>query len=97
MKKWYPSNSSDGMAFTGKFCMNCFHEKAEFTGNDNDKKCPILMKSFFEEPDEWVYGENGATCTEHYPYDWAESIKRQNEKKEVVEDIIDPNQLKLEL
>lgn len=72
-----PSNGTEGMFFTGKFCDNCIHEKFSHTGNMGDLCCDILSNTMCfdqsdpEYPKEWIYDENGKpTCTAHVFWDW---------------------------
>jgi len=97
MKNWHPSNGTEGMQFISKYCENCFHDKATHTGDNNDKQCPILNKSFTEKVKEWVIEDGVPKCTNHFSYNWKKSIERQLLKKPEVEEIPDPNQLKMKI
>lgn len=73
-KKYQPSNGSEGMWFTDKYCMNCFHCDPD---PDGDKQCVILCNSMCytikdeEYPKEWIYNEEGKpTCTAYKHWDW---------------------------
>lgn len=64
MKKYRPSNGSEGMWFTERFCERCAHDQ------DTGKECPILMRTMLHEvdepeyPSEWTYDQDGKpTCT----------------------------------
>ena len=78
MKKYCPSNGSEGEEFITHFCYNCIHGKYEHTGDLNDKPCDILSRSFAfdinhkDYPTEWTYDENGKpTCTAWIKWNWA--------------------------
>ena len=77
MKKYRPSNGTEGEGFIDHFCYNCIHGKYEHTGDLNDKPCDILSRSFMhdlkdkEYPEEWTYDESGnPTCTAWKKWDW---------------------------
>lgn len=77
MKKYRPSNGSEGEGFIDHFCRNCIHGKYEHTGDVNDKPCEIITRTFFldindkDYPEEWCYDENGSpTCTAYKKWDW---------------------------
>lgn len=77
MKKYRPSNGTEGEGFIDHFCYNCIHGKYEHTGDLNDKPCDILSRSFMhdlkdkEYPEEWTYDEDGnPTCTAWKKWDW---------------------------
>jgi len=69
-----PSNGTEGMIFTDKYCMNCIN----CDPNPNGKKqCMILCNSMAysindkEYPKEWVYDENDkGICTSYQKWDW---------------------------
>lgn len=77
MKKYRPSNGTEGMGFIEKFCCNCIHGKYEHSGDINDNPCEILSRSFMydlkdkEYPEEWIYDENNKPCcTAWQKWDW---------------------------
>ena len=75
-EKYQPSNGTEGMCFTDKFCDQCLHQ------NPNPeavplKNCDIFCRSLCfsatdpEYPSEWTYDDEGKpTCTEFVKWDW---------------------------
>jgi hypothetical protein len=55
MKKYYPSNGTEGMIFTDNNCNNCYKMN----------NCSILINSFAgKQPKQWIYNEeNKPFCT----------------------------------
>jgi hypothetical protein len=94
---YQPSNGTEGMYFTDKYCMNCLH----FDPNpDGKKQCEILCASMCfsinEEgyPKEWVYDANNKpSCTSWQKWDWGKDGDLDNPKKPKVPIVDDPNQL----
>ena len=77
MKKYRPSNGTEGEGFIDEYCMHCLHEKYSHTYNEDDKKCEILTNTMIydinepEYPEEWIYDENGnPCCTAYIPHEW---------------------------
>lgn len=77
MKKYRPSNGSEGDWFISTFCYNCIHGKYEHTGDTNDKPCEIISLSMChttdekEYPEEWQYNDQGnPCCTAFIKWDW---------------------------
>ena len=75
MKKYQPSNGTEGMYFMDEFCMKCVHCDPNPEGA---KQCDILCRSMAydvsddEYPIEWTYDHNGnPTCTAHLKWDWS--------------------------
>lgn len=102
MKKYQPSNGSEGCAFMDKFCEHCVHEKFSHTGDRNDKCCDILSRSMAYDidhpkyPEEWIYPESGSpVCTAHVPHDWIQDEYDNWNDPEIVKEPEDPNQIKL--
>ncbi len=68
-----PSNGTEGVWFTEKYCMNCKYCDPNPLGK---KQCKILAATFFKEigdpgyPKEWIEDETGPRCTAHEPWDW---------------------------
>ena len=96
-KPYQPSNGSEGMVFTDKYCMNCLHCDPDPNGK---KQCDILCASMCfsvnEEgyPKEWVYDENDKpSCTSWQKWDWGKDGDPDNPQnpKAPIQD--DPNQL----
>ena len=98
-KKYCPSNGTEGMMFTEKFCEQCIHEKFMHTQNENDKKCQIFTDTLVYDvqdekyPKEWQYDQNdNPTCTSFVKWDWGgEDGDGLNEPPPDIDD--DPNQL----
>jgi hypothetical protein len=69
LSPYKPSKSTDGHAFTGRFCDRCWH--ARLAEKHPEKGCNILMRAFFfeinedEYPTEWVTDGTwqGTRCT----------------------------------
>jgi hypothetical protein len=101
LRKFRPSNGTEGMIFVENFCDHCKHEKFCHTNNDNDKKCDILTNSMMhnvdepEYPAELIYGDDGQpTCTKYIYRQWTDEDGQMleefiNEEEETV----DPAQL----
>lgn len=75
MKKYCPSNGTEGMWFTGKFCDNCIHDNPDY--NAKAPRCEILTLTMIldvtdkDYPKEWIYNEeNKPTCTKFVKWDW---------------------------
>jgi hypothetical protein len=74
MKKYRPSNGTEGMGFTEHFCDRCINQHPD---PDNPKQCMILCRTMVhdvkdkEYPEEWTYDDNGRpTCTAWKKWDW---------------------------
>lgn len=93
MKKYRPSNGTEGEYFMDKYCGHCIHD------NGDNKVCDIMMRSMCfdieekEYPEEWTYDENDKpTCTAWKKWDWG-----RDDDGNWIEPVIpppdDPNQL----
>lgn len=98
MKKYRPSNGTEGMGFCEMFCEQCIHEKFIHTQNDADKKCDILSRTLMhdvedpEYPEEWTYDSEGnPTCTAFQKWDWGNDGDGWNDLPEPEPE--DPNQM----
>lgn len=74
MKKYQPSNGTEGMAFVDSFCDQCIHMHPDPL---REPQCNILALTMIfdtkddEYPDEWTYDQNGyPTCTKFIKFDW---------------------------
>ena len=74
MKKYRPSNGTEGMWFEDKFCDNCINQNPN---PDLKPFCEILCNALCydlsdkEYPSEWTYDVNGKpTCTSFKKWDW---------------------------
>jgi len=102
-KLYMPSNGTEGMWFTDKFCENCIHEKFMHTQKEGDKKCDIFSRSILHwydvknpaYPQEWIYDENDQpTCTAFYKWDWGSNDDEGGLREPPPEpEPPDPNQL----
>lgn len=96
MKKYRPSNGTEGMRFTEHFCDRC---KNQHPDPNSSKQCMILCKTMCydlndkEYPEEWTYDEEGfPTCTAWNKWDWGrDDDGNWIEPPEMQPD--DPNQL----
>lgn len=100
VRKYQPSNGTEGDIFINQFCNRCCHEKFIHTQNDNDKMCNIFSDSLIynikdeEYPKEWIYDNNGLPiCTKFKKHDWFSEDGDLIEPDDIEE--IDPNQLEL--
>jgi hypothetical protein len=68
MKKYKPSNGTEGELFINRHCANCVHENS-FRKEDGKKFCGILSATLTHEvndkkyPTEWQYIDDKPTCT----------------------------------
>jgi len=76
MKKYQPSNGSEGDWFIEKYCMNCVNCDPDPSGK---KQCEILLRSFCldvndsDYPKEWIFDKDQKPiCTAHQQWDWKE-------------------------
>ena len=75
MKKYRPSNGTEGSIFIERFCAHCEHEKYIHTLDDKDKKCQILSNTFIYDiddpnyPTEWQENDQGEEfCSNFKPF-----------------------------
>jgi len=100
VKKYRPSNGSEGDYFITSHCYNCIHGKYEHTGDTNDNPCDILTRSFMfdiddkEYPEEWIENKDGSDprCTAFKKWDWGRDDDG-NFKEPPPPPTDDPNQL----
>lgn len=99
MKKYQPSNGTEGEYFIDKFCMNCIHCDPDPNGK---KQCDILCATFVysvkdsEYPKEWVYNENDEpVCTAWVKWDWGNDGDPDNPQNPKAPIPYNPNQLML--
>jgi hypothetical protein len=96
MRKYRPSNATEGMWFCGNFCDQCINQHPD---PNNPKQCMILCRTLCydtnekEYPEEWIYDENDKpTCTAFVKWDWGRDDDGSwNEP--VIPPPDDPNQL----
>jgi len=96
IKKYRPSNGTEGCGFIESFCDNCLNQHPD---PDNPKQCMILCRSLChdvhekEYPEEWTYDEKGEpTCTAFVKWDWGKDDDG-NWKEPPPPPFDDPNQL----
>lgn len=96
MKKYQPSNGTEGMMFCSKFCDRCIHQHPD---PNHEKQCLILSATLClsvsdpEYPVEWCYDENGnPQCTAWQKWDWGQDDDGNWVEPEPVQPD-DPNQL----
>jgi hypothetical protein len=97
MKKYRPSNGSEGECFMSEHCYQCIHENPD---PEKKPKCEIMTFTMCfgvdepEYPKEWCYDENNRpTCTKFQKWDWGndgDPNDPENPKAPIPED---PNQL----
>jgi hypothetical protein len=101
IRKYQPSNGTEGMMFCEAFCEKCKHELFMHTQNHGDKMCQIFSDSLIYDikeakyPSELTYDMAGnPTCTNHELHDWVQDIRGKWNQPEELEEK-DPNQLSL--
>ena len=100
MRKYQPSNKSEGCAFIAANCEKCKNELFVHTQNEDHLKCDILSRTMIfsindpEYPEEWNYNEDGnPRCSARIPYVW--DFDSEGEPLFIEKPTIDPNQLSL--
>lgn len=102
MRKYQPSNGTEGMIFMEEYCEQCIHERwCHFQDeNKEEDKCQILSNTMIydvrdeEYPEEWTYDENdNPICTKWQKWDWGNDNDGWNEPPEPPYEPQDPNQL----
>lgn len=98
MKKYRPSNGSEGDSFMSDYCYQCIHDNPDY--NASSPRCEIMTATMCydvndpEYPPEWIYGDDGKpTCTKFVKWDWGndgDPNDPNNPKAPIPED---PNQL----
>ena len=100
MKKYKPSNGTEGEGFMGQYCYQCIHERWVHAMEEDieQDKCDILTRTMIhdindpEYPSEWTYDDNGkATCTKWQKWDWGDDDDRNEPPEKPIQ--IGPNQL----
>lgn len=99
VKKYQPSNGTEGEIFISSFCSQCKHERFIHSQQDGDKTCDILTRTMChsvnepEYPEEWQYNEKGeGYCTKYEYKQWFDGEELLEPEEEI---FIDPNQLSL--
>ena len=100
MKKYRPSNGTEGMWFESNFCYSCIHQNPDPT---KEKNCEIAMRAFCfdvddkEYPIEWQYDALGhPTCTAHVDWNWdSDGDPEDPDNPKAPPPPPDPNQLSL--
>jgi len=83
MRRWQPSNGTEGMMFVGEFCEHCIREKFMNTQKHGDMQCEILNNSLLNERPcfdkdlkfdgwEWFSSEDFTMhkCNQYKDWDW---------------------------
>lgn len=103
MKKYQPSNGTEGMYFIEEYCMNCIHCHPH---PEKQPQCDILCRTLMydindpEYPNEWIYNSlNEPMCTAHVNFDWGNEEDGWNDPDDPDGPNIplypDPNQLQM--
>ena len=102
LKKYRPSNGTEGDCFMSRFCYHCLHEQYLITGKDEDKKCNILSSSMIygidEDgyPSEWTYDREGKpTCLNYKFWDWDNDGDPDDPENPISPRVYDPNQISI--
>lgn len=98
MRKYRPSNGTEGEYFIEEHCMNCIHMDPNPEGV---KQCDILLRSMVydieekEYPTEWVYKDGEPTCTSWQKWDWGDDGDPDDPYNPKAPTPVAPNQLML--
>ncbi|ALN97231.1 DUF550 domain-containing protein [Flavobacterium psychrophilum] len=102
IKKYQPSNGTEGSIFMAKHCEQCIHEKFIHTAKDGDKQCDIATRSMIhninddEYPEEWTFDRlNQPICTKFKKHEWFDENGNLTEPSNDDFEIEDPNQIKM--
>ena len=102
MKKYQPSNGTEGSIFMAKHCEQCIHEKFIHTAKDGDKQCDIATRSMIhninddEYPEEWTFDRlNQPICTKFKKHEWFDENGNLTEPSDDDFEIEDLNQIKM--
>lgn len=96
MKKYQPSNGTEGMDFIDFHCMNCINCDPN---PDGKTQCDILCRTMAhdindkEYPTEWCYVDGKPTCTAWVKWDWDEDGDPNDPDNPKAPTPEDPNQL----
>lgn len=96
MKKYIPSNGTEGEGFFECFCYHCINCDPDPCG---EKQCDIMLRALCydidepEYPTEWVYVENKPTCTAYVPWDWDNDGNPDKPENPKSPPVYDPNQI----
>ena len=100
MKKYRPSNGTEGDCFMSKHCYQCIHDNPDCTAKA--PRCDIMTLTMCldlndkDYPKEWIYGEDDKPkCTKFVKWDWGNDGNPddpENPKAPIPEN---PNQLLL--
>lgn len=99
MRKYQPSNGTEGEWFTDKYCWKCQNCDPDPEGK---KQCHILGTAMAcsitdeEYPKEWTYDkDDNPICTAHKPWDWDELGDPDDPDNQNYQQPEDPNQLSM--
>lgn len=97
MKKYKPSNGTEGLMFLDQHCCRCIHDN---NADPHERKCDILTRTLLhdlsdpEYPKEWCYVGGKPTCTAWVKWDWStDGDPDDPNNPKLIEH--DPNQLSL--
>lgn len=108
VRRFLPSNGTEGMIFVENFCSECIHERWMHHQNEDKGKCEILSNSMLHDRpcldkdlkyDGWEWFDNGDfdnykwKCNQHKHFDWGNDRNEWNEPPEPPP--YNPNQLLL--
>ena len=74
MRKYIPSNGTEGEIFMDKFCDRCFY--------DHNENCEIIVGTMVydlednEYPEEWTYDENDQPICTKFSLSWRRRYER---------------------
>lgn len=104
MRRYIPSNGTEGMIFVEHFCSECVNERWMHHQNEDKGKCEILSNSMLQNRPcldkdlkydgwEWFSKEDFSEweCKQYKHFDWGNDRDGWNEPPTIIPD--DPNQL----
>lgn len=100
MKKYRPSNGTEGDGFMNEFCFQCIHDNPDIDAKS--PRCEIMTLTMClgvddkDYPKEWIYGDDGKPkCTKFVKWDWDNDGDPNDLDNPKSPPIVDPNQLML--
>ena len=87
MRKYQPSNGTEGEMFHENYCYQCIHERWVHRQDENkeEDKCDIWSAAMIYDlkdpryPEEWTYENGQPTCTGFKKWDWGNDDDGWNE------------------
>lgn len=99
MKKYQPSNGSEGDWFVSKYCMNCLNCNPDPNGS---KQCEILAKTMVYDsndddyPSEWTFDDLGSPiCTSWVRWNWGQDGDPDDHNNPNAPISVGPNQIEI--